>query len=316
MSPRTMGLRHAALALLVFVALAAALLREGFQPGHVLIAGEAQAHWLPWSAKLPPDAPHNRFLVDQPQVFYPYLMEAQRVYRGETDALWTSRGGGGLPWFGTISSSLLHPLTLLATVLPIELLPLAQGLAVLALSATFTWLFLRRLGVSAPAAGMAAVAFGFGGHQVFWLEYALSHVLLALPFTFWAAERFVQRRSPRRLVVFALGLVLLVLGGHPETTFVSALVAAAWVCYRLRLGRGWWLAPLAALLALALAAVQWLPFLEYILASRGLYLRNLAHGQQYAGPSLGAASLCVALFLAAAWMLRRASSRGAASCVA
>lgn len=311
---RSMGRRQGALALLVFAVLAAALLREGFLPGRVLISSEAQRNWLPWSAVLPAAEPHNRFVVDQPQVFFPYLMEAQRVYRGEVGALWTSRGGGGLPFFGNISSSLLHPLTLLATVLPIGLLPLAQGLATLVLSALFTWLFLRRLGVSAPAAGMAAVGFGFGGHQVFWLQYALSHALLALPFTFWAAERFVERRSPRRLVVLAAGYVLLVLGGHPETTAVSILVVSAWLAFRLRDRQGWLALLGAGLLALGLAAVQWLPFLEYSLASRGLYLRSLAHAQQHAMVGLGEAALCLLLGLAALLLLRGLSGRGPGYC--
>ena len=88
-----------------------------------------------------------------------------------------------------------------------------------------------------------------------WLQYALSHSLLALPFCFWAVERLVEDRARRRVAVLALGFALLVLGGHPETTWISGLVAGLWALYRLWDAHGRWLVVGTALLGVGLPAV-------------------------------------------------------------
>lgn len=296
------------LVLALAAVLACWLLADGFQPDHVLISNESLRHSLPWSAVLGPAEAHNRFVGDQPRIFYPYLLEAARVYAGEADALWTSRGGGGQPFLGNITSSLLHPLTLLAAVLPVTLVPLLQALAILVLGTFFTWAFLRRLGVCVPAALFGGLAFGFGGHQVFWLQYALSHTLVALPFCMWATERVVEDRSRRRAALLTLGLAMLVFGGHPETGYVAGLVAGLWAAWRLWDSHGRWVVVTAGLTALGLSAVQWLPFLEYATFSHGLKLREVEAANLEGGVSLGAAAI-FGLFVVAALALIKGSAR-------
>lgn len=300
---------HAALALLAFVVLAACLLADALPGDRVLVSGESLARSLPWAAALPGTPAHNRFVGDQVRLYWPYLLEAAAVYAGEADALWTSRGGGGQPFLGNMSSALLHPLTWLAAVLPLTRVPLLQALLTLSLSAWFTWLFLRRRGLSPAAASFGALAFGFGGHQVLWLQYALSHTLVALPLCFWATERLVELRSRPRLVTLSAGLALLALGGHPETGVVAALVAGLWALWRLWDHHGRWLVTGAVGLALLLSAVQWLPFLEYASLSTGLKFREVESSRLVGGVSLGA-SLVFALFLVATLALLRASARG------
>ncbi|HZM00472.1 MAG TPA: hypothetical protein VFD43_09500, partial [Planctomycetota bacterium] len=247
-------------ALALYALLAALALRDGLRPDAVLVSGESLRRSLPWSAVLPERPAHNRFLGDQSRIYYPYLLEAAAVYRGEADPVWTQRGGGGLPFLGNMTSSLLHPLTLLAAWAPVELVPLLQALAVLVLSAWLTFLFLRRLGLRWPAALLGGLAFGFGGHQVLWLQYALSHTLVGLPFCMWAVERLAEDRSRRRAALLAIGLALIVLGGHPETAYVSAIVVLLWALWRLWDAHGRFLVAGVALLAAALSAVQWMPF--------------------------------------------------------
>jgi hypothetical protein len=299
--------RSAAAAFALHLLLAFFLLRDAAVPGRVLISGESLRRSLPWSAVLPAEPPHNRFLGDQPRIFYPYLLEASRVYAGEASWAWTTRGGGGLPFLGNMTASLLHPLTALAAVLPAPRVPWIAGLLVLALSAQFTWLFLRRLDLMPGAALFGSLAFGFGGHQVLWLEYALSHTLLALPLCFWATERVVQDRSRRRVALLGAALALLVLGGHPETAFVSGAVAGLWALWRLWDAHGRFLVTLAVLLGAALSAVQWMPFLEYAVPSHGLWLRHTEAARGGVAAGLGAAAV-YALFLAAALALMRAAA--------
>ncbi len=287
------------------------LVWEGALPDRVLISGESLERSLPWSAALSPQPAHNRFVGDQPRIYYPYLLEAAKVYSGRSDALWTSRGGGGLPFLGNMTSSLFHPLTALAAVLPVELVPWVQAVAVLSLSAWFTFLFLRRLGVRVAPALVGGVAVGFGGHQVLWLQYALSHVLLALPLCFWSIERVVGDRSGRRVVIMALAFALLVFGGHPETSLVCGAVAGLWALYRLWDSHGRSLVVGAAVLAVGLSAVQWWPFLDYALSdSHGLFLRQLEASRAPSGVRWSAAFVYGFFILMALAALRSAAERG------
>ncbi len=297
-------------ALAVFLGLAAFLLRDGFAPDHVMLAGGTLDRSLPWLASDAQQEPHNRFVGDQARIFYPYLLEAARVYAGEADPLWTTRGGGGLPFLGNMTSSLLHPLTLLAAVVRVELVPLLQGLAVLTLSAFLTFLFLRRLGLRWGVALCGGLAFGFGGHQVLWLQYALSHTLVALPACFWATELVVEDRSRRRVAVLAGCFSLLVLGGHPETTWVSGVVAGMWALWRLWDAHGRFLVVSTAVLAVALTAVQWVPFLDYALDSHGMTLRAVEAERDASAMSWGAAIMFSVFFMTALALLKVSGKGG------
>lgn len=298
-------------ALALLTLFSAALLHDAFGDGRVLISSETLQRSLPWSAALDEEPAHNRFLGDQARIFYPYLIEAARVYAGEADALWTTRGGGGLPFLGNMTSSLFHPLTALAAVLPVHVVPLVQAMFVLVASSFLTYLFLRRVGLGFAASMFGAVAFGFGGHQVLWLQYALSHTLVALPFCFWATERLTEDRRARRVVVLAAGFTLLVLGGHPETAHVSGAVAGLWALYRLWDHHGRSLVFSAVFLALLLSAAQWWPFLDYALSgSHGMHLRRLEAAREASGVTIGAALVFGALFMLVLAMLRSSADRG------
>jgi len=283
------------------------MLRDGLRPDTVMVSSESLQHSLPWSATATAsDAePYNRFLGDQPRIYYPYLREAAAVYAGEADAAWTSRGGGGLPFLGNMTSSLLHPLTLLAAVFSDTLVPLLQALVLLVLGAQFTFLFLRRLGLSWTAALCGGLAFGFGGHQVLWMQYALAHTLLALPLGFWAVERIVEDRGRRRLAVFALSVALLVFGGHPETGFVAGATLVLWALFRLWDAHGRFIVLSAVVLGLLLSAIQWLPFVEYANLSHGMWLRK--HEAEHSGGVSFGMGFIFAIFLLGAFALLRSS---------
>ena len=299
-----------AAALALYALLAAFVLRDGFAPGAVLVSGESLQRSLPWSAVLPQRPGHNRFLGDQSRIYYPYLLEAAAVYHGQADPVWTESAGGGLPFLGNMTSSLLHPLTLLAAWAPVSLVPLLQALAVLTLSSWFTFLFLKRLALRWPSALLGGLAFGFGGHQVLWLQYALSHTLLGLPFCMWAVELLVEDRSRRRIALLALGLALIVCGGHPETAYVSGLVVLLWALWRLWDAHGRFVVAGAALLGAALAAVQWMPFVEYALSSHGRWLRELEAARGGGGATFGAAAIFFVFAVAALALVRSSIERG------
>jgi len=83
--------RSAAAAFALHLLLALFLLRDAARPDHVLISGESLRNSLPWSAVLPDEPPANRFLGDQPRIFYPYLLGYiaffSKDYKGAVDEL-------------------------------------------------------------------------------------------------------------------------------------------------------------------------------------------------------------------------------------
>ncbi len=300
----------APVALVAYLALAFALLADALPSDRTLVSTESLRRSLPWSAVLAEAPPHNRFLGDQSRIWYPYLVEAARVYHGEADPWWTARGGGGLPFLGNMTSSLLHPFTLLAAFVELPRVAVLQGVLTLSLGAWFTFLFLRRTGQRWWAAMFGGLAFGFGGHQVLWLQYALSNTLVALPFTLWAIEGLVEDGTRRRAALAALGFALMIFGGHPETALVSAIVAGLWGVWRLWDAQGRFLLAIVGLLAVAVSAVQWWPFLEYAGSSHGLWLRRLEQARGGGMESLAATAIFALFFVGGLALVRSGMQRG------
>ncbi|HTE05731.1 MAG TPA: hypothetical protein VK824_05995, partial [Planctomycetota bacterium] len=140
--------------------------------------------------------------------------------------------------------------------------------------------------------------------------FAASHTLLALPFCFWAVERLGEDRSRRRVVVLALGFALLVFGGHPETALLAGVVAALWALWRLWDAHGRFLVLGAVLLGVLLAALQWMPFLEYAQESHGMTLRMREAQRSVSGVTWGAAFVFGLFLLAALALLRASAEKG------
>jgi len=156
-------------------------------------------------------------------------------------------GTGGLPaWyphelFGTPFWSNLQSfpwipsrLVLLA-VDPTLAYPLGVVLAAL-LSASFTWLYCRTLGWSAPAAAIAG--FSFAGAGFFAARVTVGHLpnlegYPALPLLLWRIEMWLRAEDPRApLAWLAVATACVVVAGHPQFpayAVACALAYAAWL---------------------------------------------------------------------------------------
>jgi hypothetical protein len=170
--------------------------------------------------------------------------------------------------------------------LPWHLAPAAAAGLRLALAALGMLLLLRSLGVGPLAALFGALAFVGSGSMALLLYHPNSDVSCWLPLAAYLSLRLARRAEAALGALLALVLGAQYLGGHPETSvyvvFVSGLVFL--------LGRA---APdprgepraafaeaaatmaVAQLLGLLLAAVQILPFLEYLGESDILGMRRM-----------------------------------------
>ena len=247
--------------------------------------------------------PANPLLSDPPFQMQPWFLLARSELLAGRLPLWNPYNGAGQPLFANYQAGLLSPFHL-----PLWVLGLPAGLwlaAALKSSAlaVLTYLLLRQWQLAWPAAAFGAFAFAFCGHNVLCLAYPHPGALVALPGGLYFAERaFAAWKAAQgtglairahwpHLGGLALCFGVAALAGHPEPYFFAALGTGALVLFRLAqlavesrtsdrtratgsvLGlAGAFFA--AALLGTLLAAVQILPFLEYLSHSSAIHTRG------------------------------------------
>ncbi len=282
-------------------------------------AGADLLQYFPLLRVAPPDyVPKNGLLGDTVVVMFPSLSWSKTLlWQGELP-LWNPYNGWGVPHLGNYQSAVFSPFSLPFYLLPFRAALVVAAFAKLFLFGFFTYLWLRLVGLSFPAALLGGVAFMFGGYHVLWLNWPLVGPGIALPAGLYFAELALRRPigsllagrtaagpdalpAPARfggrwlgptaarrglaLLGFTLALTVGLLTGHPETFFYSASLLGSYILFRLAQMREGWSATVrrlaefgaTAVLALALAAVQLLPFFEYLRSSTALVQRDERH---------------------------------------
>ena len=252
-----------ALALLPCVVFAHAL-----WPGRVLSPADILMTFPPWASLAPGTLATNPLQSDVAFMFDPWLIYAGRAVAAGRFPLWNPHAFAGAPFFANPQTALLFPLTWLAFVLPAPLAITLVMILKLSVAGVGMYLFLRRLAVGLLASSVGAVSFMLNGALVMWLGWAVGSAMAMLPWLFAASEWLRHARSRRAVAVLALAVAVSIFAGYPQITFVALLVAGLWaLCRAPGTPRPWrfvgsWAA--GAILGAALAAVQILPFLEYL----------------------------------------------------
>ncbi len=261
----------------VIVLLSVLVFGRALWPGRVLSPADILFSFHPWRALAPEAVPQNPLLSDQAFQFHPWLVYAAgEVWNGRFP-LWNPHAYAGAPLLANAQSALLFPYAALAYVLPV---PTALGLAAILKTATaglsMYWL-LRVLALQPLSALAGAVAFMFNGFLIVWLGWPLSNVGIWLPLLVGLTERLRQTGALRYIGWLAVAVGVQFLGGHPETSFHVLVITGCYALYRAP-GPAWrrFLIQfsVAGILGGLLAAVQLLPFLEYLSHSSVLFYRG------------------------------------------
>jgi hypothetical protein len=289
--PAARRLLELLLAGLVFAAVAAVLLHASLFGGKVLTQADALLQFEPWRSAAPDGyRPGNPLLLDQATGFLPWNdFVAEELRRGELP-LWCPYNYAGIPLVGTYQSAIYWPLNWIHYAWPSWDSYAWIALCRLVGAAAFAFLFLRKLGVGAAAAAVGGIGFMLSGFMVAWLNHPHANVAMLLPALLWAVERAAARPGWRAASLFGLLFGLQLLGGHAQTSLHVGILVGCYALWRttapvrgrrlapgglLRLGAG-------ALLGVALAAPQILPFLEYLAHSQA--------GAEFARPDLVASA--------------------------
>ncbi len=211
------------------------------------------------------------FELDLRYLQWPYRqLASERFAEGEL-ALWTPQVRGGFPLHAYGEVGLTYPPNWLLFLLPLpEQLALGTALH-LALAALFLFLYARQLGLDPPAALVVAASFSCGCYvldTVAWINAVA--VLAWWPLLLYALDRLARDGCLRWVGLAGLAGALMLLAGRPHVALVAGPVGGLLALARIgslerrsRLRAVGRLA-LAAGLALALAAPQWLPTWELL----------------------------------------------------
>ncbi|MGH7567445.1 MAG: hypothetical protein ACREL9_00530 [Gemmatimonadales bacterium] len=192
--------------------------------------------------------------------------------------LWNPLIFGGLPYLAVVThGDVLYPTSLLRLVLPAHVVMNLAYVLHYILAGCFTYLFLRRLGVSWLGAVVGGLAYQLSGVIVSYAHPGHDGKLFVstmLPLALLALVAALRDRRPWGHPLLSLAVALCLLSPHVQTAYLLLIAAGLFALYltfgepttepvRPRLGR-LVVALGAIVLGFGIAMPQILPFLEYI----------------------------------------------------
>jgi membrane protein YfhO len=224
---------------------------------------------------------HSFFERDIQIFWYGQTASFLRQWAAGSWPLWDPSQSFGQPFLANPSTQMLYPCTWLSLVLAPETQYTVFAVGHVVLSALGLLLLARHLGLTAVPASVAALAWALSG-PLLSLVSLWHHLAGAawIPWVMLAAFAILERPDGRRIAALAGAVSLQMLAGSADMVLMTGVAVAALVASRIDWRHLTGAAnmrileatTLAAGLALAAAAVQWLPALSLAQASvrRGL----------------------------------------------
>jgi hypothetical protein len=145
---------------------------------------------------------------------------------------WNPYEGTGMPLLGETQSAALFPPTLLTAISNGQVY---EHILLELLAGIFTYLLLRRIGLGRAAATVGAIAYALNG-KFAWFADAGVNPLPFLPMLLLGIERAydaTRAGRPGGWRLFAVAGALSVYAGFPEVAYVNAVMAVAWLGWRI-----------------------------------------------------------------------------------
>lgn len=204
----------------------------------------------------------NGAAIDVISEFFPWRLALQDSLRRGDWPLWNAYNLCGHPLAAEAQSAPYLPFTLIALLLPAAESMTYTAAIVLFLAAAGAYLFARELALSEAAALLAATGWAFSASIVLYTQTAMGFATAFLPFLMMATHR-------RSFGLLVAALSLTALAGHPESLFLSVLVASAYGLFELvrrreDSRRAVFTAIAAGVATLLLCAIFLLPLLDAI----------------------------------------------------
>ena len=185
----------------------------------------------------PPENCLGRPDGDARSQFYPWRDYAFNEIRAGRFPLWNPYEFLGMPFLASLQSGLFYPTSWFCAFLPTGL-GVNIGLMVgLYLSALFTYLWCRRLGLSPPAAATAGATYAFGAPQllrIFEGHWSFLASMTWIPALFLCAESLLRsRRLPLVAACGGVAVAMQLFGGNPQYALYGGVALVLYFLIRL-----------------------------------------------------------------------------------
>ncbi len=234
---------------------------------------------------------HLLMTGDNVQQNYPlHVLTGSMIRHGQLP-LWDEYIYSGTPLLTGFNAGAFYPLVGFFVIFPDRVAWIATEVVLFAGIGVGMYVFLRALTLSTVACLLGAITFTFSGtvfNQVNHLD--MTEGFVAIPWMLLAVLHIMRDGKWRWSVVLGAGFALVILGGAPEAMLDLAILVLLYTAFSAGLDRHrWWRVATrvgaAAVLALSLAAIQWLPGLEAIANSqRGGFGTVFATGGSFPTP--------------------------------
>lgn len=278
MSSRTpIRIRELAVHSVLLVVLLTILYPAAFFGGEIVIPSDLIYDYEPWKYHKPEgfERPDNNSVFDFLSSFNAdYLMYRKALDAGEWP-LWNHLEYTGMPLAANYQSSVFYFPRLYFAFFEHYLAINLYILTKVFLCGMTAYLCGRGVGLSIPMSRLLSVGWMLGGYNIHWYYYPLPDVAAWLPLVFLGAEWILEGRRRNGFIMLTVGATFLLIAGHPETAFSMGFGLGLYFLLRLAL-KGQFGKPFvqpigialgAWLLAVAVCAVQLIPFGEYVLNS-------------------------------------------------
>lgn len=169
--------------------------------------------------------------------FYPWRDYAFSEIRAGRFPLWNPYEFLGMPFLASLQSGLFYPTSWFCAFLPTGLGVNIGLMAGLYLSALFTYLWCRRLGLSPPAAVTAGATYAFGAPQllrIFEGHWSFLASMTWIPALFLCAESLLRsRRLPLVLACGGVAVAMQLFGGNPQYALYGGIALVLYFLIRL-----------------------------------------------------------------------------------
>lgn len=270
--------------------------------------------------------PSNPLLSDQVLQFYPWMKYSVSLIKEGILPLWNPYSASGTPFIANYQSAFFYPFNLIFYLVPIKYAFGIAAIVKLFIAGFSTYLLAREFSVSKTGSLFSAVVFMFSGFLVVWVSPPITNAAIWLPLVFLLVELSIKKREVIYFILLSFVIAIQYFGGHIETSFHILLVVCFFILFRvwnfsmssfvssLSSPRGSpskffegrpWRSPKFKLLAAiflfiflgtTLAAVQIVPFLEYLKLSWSLASRINLKSNPYFLPGRTAVTLLVPKF--------------------
>ena len=196
--------------------------------------------------------------------FIPWHAAVRDAIQHRQWPLWDRFSASGTVLAAAVQAAPYHPLHLLALLLPLPSALTFLAAMLFLIAAVSMFLFVRPMVSSELPALLAAAIWMLAPHVGGFALTAYALALSTMPLVLVATRLLVHEPSMRHTILLAALLAVTILAGHPETTLHIVTIAIAYFFYehRFRWSRSISLGLAAGVLALLIAAISLLPFIE------------------------------------------------------